>query len=119
MYYAALCLLLFLLFVVFVHTALSVIQYDRLALLEMFSSLNTEFFSTYRSACCGSFVLPPVCLPISQWKRKKTGKRAGILCRSRTRSLGVYIKDDLTWSMQAGSAVKSAQKRLYFLRRLK
>ena len=33
--------------------------------------------------------------------------------------LGVYIKDDLTWSMQAGSAVKTAQKRLYFLRRLK
>src|SRR4029434_3951013 len=33
--------------------------------------------------------------------------------------LGVYIKDDLTWSMQADSAVKTAQKRLYFLRRLK
>ena len=32
--------------------------------------------------------------------------------------LSVYIKDDLTWSMQADSAVKTAQKRLYFLRRL-
>ena len=41
----------------FVHTALSFIQYDRLALLEIRSSLNTEFFSTYWSACCGSFVL--------------------------------------------------------------
>ena len=33
--------------------------------------------------------------------------------------LCVYIKDDLTWSRQADSAVKTAQKRLYFLRRLK
>lgn len=33
--------------------------------------------------------------------------------------LGVYIKDDITWSMQADSAVKTAQKRLYFLRRPK
>jgi len=32
--------------------------------------------------------------------------------------LGVFIKDDLTWSRQANSAVKTAQKRLYFLRRL-
>ena len=69
----------------FVRTALSLIQYDRLALLEIRSSLKTEFFSTYRSACCDSFVLPPVCLPIRRRKRKKRGKRAGILCRSRTR----------------------------------
>src|SRR4029434_1855763 len=69
----------------FVHTALSRIQYDRLALLEIRSSLNTEFFSTHRSACCGSFVLPPVCLPIRRRRRKQRGKRAGILCRSRTR----------------------------------
>jgi len=33
--------------------------------------------------------------------------------------LGVFIKDDLSWSRQADSAVKTAQKRLYFLRRLK
>ena len=31
----------------------------------------------------------------------------------------VFIKDDLTWSRQADSAVKTAQMRLYFLRRLK
>src|SRR4029434_4353678 len=85
MHYPALCLLLFLLFVVFVHTALSVIQYDRLALLEMRSSLNTEFFSTYRSACCGSFVPPLVCIPIRRRRRKKRGKQTGILCRSRMR----------------------------------
>ena len=47
------------------------------------SSLNTEFFSTYRSTCCGSFVLPPICLPICRQRRKKRGKHAGILCRSR------------------------------------
>jgi len=33
--------------------------------------------------------------------------------------LCVFIKDDLTWSRQADSAVKTAQKCLYFLRRLK
>jgi len=33
--------------------------------------------------------------------------------------LGVFIKDDLTWSRQVDSAVRTAQKRLYFLRRLK
>jgi len=31
--------------------------------------------------------------------------------------LGVFIKDDLTWSTQADLAVKTAQKHLYFLRR--
>jgi len=33
--------------------------------------------------------------------------------------LCVFIKDELTWSIQADSAVKTAQKCLYFLRRLK
>ena len=33
--------------------------------------------------------------------------------------LCVFIKDDLIWSRHADSAIKTAQKRLYFLRRLK
>ena len=31
----------------------------------------------------------------------------------------MFIKDSLTWSRQANSAMETAQKRLYFLRRLK
>ncbi|KAJ8366248.1 hypothetical protein AAFF_G00364990 [Aldrovandia affinis] len=69
---------------IFVCTALSLIQYDRQALLEVRSALDT-LFSTHRSTCCDSFVLPLLCLPIRRRRRKRRGKRAGILCRSRTR----------------------------------
>ncbi|KAJ8361755.1 hypothetical protein AAFF_G00427850, partial [Aldrovandia affinis] len=70
---------------IFVCTALSLIQYDRQALLEVCSSLDTDFFSIYRSTCCDPFVLPLLCLLIRRRRRKRRGKRAGILCRSRTR----------------------------------
>ena len=85
----------------FVHTALSLIQYDRLALLEIRSSLNTEFLSSYRSACCGSFVLPPVCLPIRRRRRKKRRNRAGILCRSLMRCCNPPLPSILLANVQS------------------
>ncbi|CAB1457882.1 unnamed protein product [Pleuronectes platessa] len=39
-----------------------------------------EFFSIYRSTCCGSLVLPPICLPICQRRRKQRGKRVIANC---------------------------------------
>lgn len=35
------------------------------------------------------------------------------------RSLGVYIKEDLTWGVNTAELVKKAQQRLYFLRVLR
>jgi len=71
---------------IFAHTALSLIQYDRQALLDACASIRTNFFSDYRSTSCKPFVLPPVCcLPTHSQRKKKRGKCAGILWRYRTR----------------------------------
>ena len=69
---------------IFARTARSLIQYDRQALLDVCSSMGKDFFTPYQTLCGDSFVLPPPCLR-RQRRRKKRGKLAGILCRSRTR----------------------------------
>lgn len=96
-------IILFIIFIVliFAHTALSLIQYDRQALLGVRSALDKNFFSIYRSTCCDPFVLPPLCLPIRRRRRRKRGKRAGILCRSRTRHCNPPLPSILLANVQS------------------
>jgi len=67
-----------------------------------------------------------ICLWISESDRGGVGghaplhiDRAEVEKDSCFKLLCVFIKDDLTWSRQADSAIKAAQKCLYFLRKLK
>ena len=75
----------------FVNVILSFIQYDRQTLLDIKLSLGKDYFtnfnSTFRSAssdCGWPFVVPPLCLPARR-RKKKRGRRAGVLVRTRKR----------------------------------
>jgi len=82
---------------IFAHTALSLIQYDRQALLDVRASIDTNFFSDYQRTSCKPIVLPPLCCQ----RKKKRGKRAGILWQSWTRFHNLPIPSILLTNVQS------------------
>ncbi|XP_013769411.1 G-protein coupled receptor family C group 6 member A-like, partial [Pundamilia nyererei] len=57
---------------------------------------------------------------ITDWSSTRQPRQHHIeVRRSSFRYLGVYITEDLTWSLNTTQLVKKAQQRLYFLRRLR
>ena len=70
---------------------MSLIQYDQQTLLDIRSSLGKDYFTKFNSTfqsmssdCSGLFVNPFLCLPTKQ-RKKKRGRRAGVLVRTRKR----------------------------------